>query len=89
MADKATKTIKAKKMKPALNILEYGIAIRLDHENGTILSYDMKEGEILQSSQSILKTLNPDLAKKIEQHFQIDLSIYDIEIKDETVSLAL
>ena len=67
----------------------YNIAIALDTDNNSLLSYSYQDEEINISSQGILTTVNAELGAIIESYFKIKLSDYGVALYDEALQLEI
>lgn len=72
-----------------LLISTYDIAIALDTDNNSLLSYSYQDEEINISSQGILTTVNAELGAMIESYFKIKLSDYGVALYDEALQLEI
>ena len=72
-----------------LLISTYDIAIALDTDNNSLLSYSYQDEEINISSQGILITVNAELGAMIESYFKIKLSDYGVALYDEALQLEI
>ena len=70
-----------------LTIKDYHMAIALDADNNSLLSYSYQDGEVNISSQGILTTVNAELGAMIESYFKIKLSDYGVALYDEAIQL--
>jgi len=62
--------------------------IHVDELDRVIFDYDLivTGDEIGRGGEGILKSVNSDVAKKIEEYFGIKIKEYGVEILDETMS---
>ena len=67
----------------------YDIAVVIDSEESKLLMYDYRNNEIDYSTEGILTKINDEIGKKIEEHFGIELYNFDVEVYDETLSMAM
>ncbi len=67
----------------------YNIAIALDTDNNSLLSYSYQDEEVNISSQGILTTVNAELGAIIESYFKINLSDYGVALYDEALQLEI
>lgn len=72
-----------------LLISTYDIAIALDTDNNSLLSYSYQDEEVNISSQGILTTVNAELGAIIESYFKINLSDYGVALYDEALQLEI
>ena len=70
-----------------LIIADYHMAIALDTDNNSLLSYNYQNKEVNISSQGILRTVNAELGTMIESYFKIKLSEYGVALYDEVLQL--
>ena len=63
-------------------IEKYNLAIKKDEENKLLLAYDLRNNEIQEHTEGILKEVNQEIADLIQQRFDIKLSDYGIKIVD-------
>ena len=63
-------------------IEKYNLAIKKDEENKLLLEYDLRNNEIQEHTEGILKEVNQEIADLIQQRFDIKLSDYGIKIVD-------
>lgn len=67
----------------------YNIAVEIDSEESKLLMYDYRDNEVDYSTEGILTKINSEIGKKIEEHFGIELYNFDVEVYDETLSMAM
>lgn len=68
--------------KNTLIVKNYNLAVVKDDDNMLLLSYDLKDDEIQQHTEGILKEVNQEIADLIQQRFDINLSDYGIKVVD-------
>ena len=57
----------------------YQLAMKIDTLDKVVLAYDLRDDEILQESEGILKGLDSFIAKEAEESLDIKLQEYGIE----------
>lgn len=65
-----------------LKIEKYNLAIKKDEENKQLLAYDLRNNEIQEHTEGILKEVNQEIADSIQRDLDIDLCDYGIKIVD-------
>lgn len=63
------------------------MAINLDKDKKSVLSFDSKENGINIQSECILNSVNSDIAASIKEHFKINLSAYGVEIENKVIEI--
>ncbi len=58
-------------------------AIEVDENNKILYTYNLEEGELIQGSKGVLKSLNTALAYELQNKLKIKLSEFDVEIINE------
>ena len=58
-------------------------AIEVDENNKILYVYNLEEGELIQESKGILKSLNTALEYDLQNKLKIKLSEFDVEIINE------
>ena len=70
-----------------INSKLYTLAIKLDSDNNQLLAYTCSDSLINHSTEGILNEVNSEIAKKIEQQFNIKLSNFGVSVFDEKISM--
>lgn len=63
-------------------IEKYNLAIKKDEENKLLFAYDLRNNEIQEHTEGILKEVNQEIADLIQQRFDINLSDYGLKVVD-------
>lgn len=63
------------------------LAIDIDLENKELIAYDYLLGDVFLTTGGRLKKTNSDLANEIENHFEIVLSDFGVEVFDEEINI--
>lgn len=58
-------------------------AIEVDENNKILYTYNLEEGELIQGSKGVLKSLNTALAYELQNKLKIKLSEFDVEVINE------
>lgn len=65
-----------------LKIEKYNLAIKKDEENKQLLVYDLRNNEIQEHTEGILKEVNQEIADSIQRDLDIDLCDYGLKVVD-------
>ncbi|MDX4028342.1 hypothetical protein [Aliarcobacter skirrowii] len=76
-------------MDTVITIDGFNMAIKVDEDNKELLSYDLRDNIVIESSEGILKEVNQELYNALETHLNINPNEYGIEINNEEVSLQI
>lgn len=60
------------------------LGFKLDNALMQVYIYDVFNSKIIPDSKKILKTVNSNIAKDIEKHFEIDIKEYSVNIDDSS-----
>ena len=67
-------------------VKEYERVVSISHEQKCLYTYKYFGTKIIKSSRGTLLGTNPEIAKKLESHFDIVLKDYGVEILDECIT---
>ena len=64
-------------------------SIKIEKENNCLLSYQGKNGEIIEHTKSVLLEVNSSLYNDLNKHFNVDVSNYGVSARDKEMIFTL